>query len=324
MDFESPHFIKYQDAFNKNRQSRVFAPLADLYRKMGMTEKAMQILKDGLTFHPDYLLAYMIYAQCCLDIHKDSLAYETLKPFKNQAKENIQFQRIFGTSAYETGHFDEAILCYKAILFAFPKDEDAQEKLNSLLKMQSSSSLMKSTFVFTEENSFHEEKLNVSPLDANDEDGLHEWVQLEVKSPYEETSLIAPEIDSWNVAQGAIKSDDPVKYEEDQRTFFVAKVDLPKKEKPLKEEKKSASTPFMTHTLVELYLSQGLVDKAKEILTKMVELNPHDFVGLKKIEEIENSLLPDKSESTYAEVEEKYNKFLDLIRKKSKQVHFLK
>ena len=48
----SPLFLKYQADYEKNPRSRVFAPLAETYRKLGMTDKAMEILSQGIRFHP--------------------------------------------------------------------------------------------------------------------------------------------------------------------------------------------------------------------------------------------------------------------------------
>ena len=44
----SPLLVKYLRAYEQNPKSRVFAPLAEVYRKLGMKEKAFDILKRGL------------------------------------------------------------------------------------------------------------------------------------------------------------------------------------------------------------------------------------------------------------------------------------
>jgi hypothetical protein len=45
-------------------------------------------------------------------------------------------------------------------------------------------------------------------------------------------------------------------------------------------------TPLVTHTLVDLYCGQGHIEKALEVLEKILILNPHDEKTIKKISEI--------------------------------------
>ena len=42
---------KYQAEYDKNPRSKVFAPLADGYRKLGHLNQALVIVKNGLNFH---------------------------------------------------------------------------------------------------------------------------------------------------------------------------------------------------------------------------------------------------------------------------------
>ena len=113
----SPLLVKYLDAYEKNPKSRVFAPLAETYRKLGMRDKAFEILKQGIKNHPSYLMGYLGLAFCYKDIGKLELAYSTIRPFVESSRDNIRMQKLFGSICYELNYFEEALDTYKFLLF---------------------------------------------------------------------------------------------------------------------------------------------------------------------------------------------------------------
>ncbi|MDH5581073.1 MAG: hypothetical protein OEY33_04140 [Bdellovibrionales bacterium] len=128
----SPILIKYLKAYEQNPHSRVFAPLAETYRKMGMNDKAMRILRDGIKSNPDYVLGYLGLSFCYFDQGQFQLAYNTLRPFVNTNRDNLRLQKLFAQVCYRIGHLEEALETYKYILFINPRDEEAKERVSEL------------------------------------------------------------------------------------------------------------------------------------------------------------------------------------------------
>ena len=128
----SPLFLKYQAEYEKNPKSRVFAPLAEMYRKIGMADKAMEILARGIKFHPSYVLGYLGMASCYYDIQQYSLAYSTLKPFIEHNRDNLRLQRLFADSCVALGKKEEALDTYKYLLFILPKDKEVAELVTKI------------------------------------------------------------------------------------------------------------------------------------------------------------------------------------------------
>ena len=58
---------KLEQLHNQHPEGRYFVPLADRYRKLGMTEQAETLLRDGLRLHPDYLSAHIVLGGCLAD-----------------------------------------------------------------------------------------------------------------------------------------------------------------------------------------------------------------------------------------------------------------
>ena len=53
---------KLEARFRDNPKGRNFAPLADAYRKAGLIDNAIDLCQNGLKLHPDYVSAYIVYA----------------------------------------------------------------------------------------------------------------------------------------------------------------------------------------------------------------------------------------------------------------------
>jgi tetratricopeptide (TPR) repeat protein len=119
---------KYLEIYKKNRQSKVFAPLADIYRKLGMFEEAIRILKEGLKHNPEYSLAHLNLALCYLDLERYQLAYDVLRPLLEKNPENISMHRAFAESCLRLNQAEEASFYFEYLSFLCPKNDYFKEK----------------------------------------------------------------------------------------------------------------------------------------------------------------------------------------------------
>ncbi|MEO0191020.1 MAG: tetratricopeptide repeat protein, partial [candidate division WOR-3 bacterium] len=67
------------ERYNKDPKSRIFVQLADAYRKNNMVDEALEVLNQGLQYHPQYPLAHLILGKCYFD-----------KRMYNQAKDALE------------------------------------------------------------------------------------------------------------------------------------------------------------------------------------------------------------------------------------------
>lgn len=317
-DFLSPVFIKYQDAFDQNPRSRVFAPLAEAYRKMGMMDKAFKILKTGIRIHPDYILGHMTLAACYIDIDKFNLAYAALRPFVASSRDNIKLQKLFARCSFDVGNLEEALETYKYLLFINPKDEDSALKVTELekqfdkIKFGNEFEHNAVDLFARNDNLFDVDDLKIFPQ-LEEEETIADWVQLDITN---DTAGPQDGLDEWVMADSAheneIITDDELVVDvvnsEGDRTYQVDTADVPagnisdveavsvEDEKNAENDtvindqvQEKAAVPFVTLTLVDLYLAQGLRDKAKEVLLKIIALNPQDENCILKLSQIEAS-----------------------------------
>src|SRR5690606_35669981 len=120
---KSALLTKYLDLYNKKPTSRVFAPLAETYRKLGMYDEALNILKNGIRYNSTYPLGYIILGNCYYDLEKYDHAYEVVRPFVKTNLDNISLQKLFAQICEKINRPEEALETYKYLLFVNPKDE---------------------------------------------------------------------------------------------------------------------------------------------------------------------------------------------------------
>ena len=302
----SPLFLKYQAEFEKNSRSRVFAPLAESYRKVGMTDKAMEILSQGIRFHPSYTMGYLGLAFCYFDIRQYNLAYTTLRPLVESNRDNIRLQKLFADVCIEIGKKEEALETLKYLLFVNPRDRiiadlvlNLESEIESAYKPTHKPIFIPEANFNNQSEIFNVEQLSKPNANSNDFD---DWLTVDLKQDdknkthrnAEKSDLESDQYNNWNVKKGSVLFNDILKEQkkEESKTFHVH-LDL---ESGQATEKNSTqiefNTPLVTHTLVDLYCGQGHIEKALEVLEKILLLNPNDQKTIRKIKEIQELAQP--------------------------------
>lgn len=277
----SPIIQKYNKALAENPESRVFAPLAESYRRLSLHDRAFEILKEGIKRNPDYVLGYLVLASCYADKDEHQLVYTTLRPLVHNNRDNLRLQKLFAQSCLKLQHIDEALETYKYLLFMNPKDSEIAERVKELDNISPVAEPKPIEEEETDADQFHVEKLKVSP-----DDGLDSWVQKDFSKSEEKQD----DDEAWEVKRPEQEieiSDDEIELhdaDEDEREF---KVELIEEDSPRDViEQELEEGPVITHTLVDLYCAQGHFSKAIEILEKILALNPDDKLTQKKLEEV--------------------------------------
>jgi tetratricopeptide (TPR) repeat protein len=120
---------KLERRYAENPKGRNFAPLADAYRKAGQLDQAIELCKNGLERHPDYVSAYIVYGRCLVDKKDDTAADEVFHKVLSLDPENIIGLRVLGEIAERNSRFDQAVEWLTRLLNADPMNGDAAEAL---------------------------------------------------------------------------------------------------------------------------------------------------------------------------------------------------
>jgi tetratricopeptide (TPR) repeat protein len=274
----SPLIEKYSSAFEKDKTSRVFAPLAEGYRKAGLVNRAMEILKIGIRNNPSYLQGYISLASCYNDLGEHNLAYTALRPLISENRDNIRLQKLFAENCVELGHSEEALESYKYLLFLNPKDDEVSKMVSRI------EDSYLPTMEPTKTESLHFEIEDIDVLPERSKSSLDEWIKVDLKKEkHLETKEENSTPSDWSVEKASVikpklvlnLNDD---LEENSNEF----------EKGNEETSEVDEAPVITHSLVDLYINQGYLTKAKELLLKIIELNPNESTSKEKLEEVLN------------------------------------
>lgn len=133
-DQHPPHFREYLERFKEDPTSRIFAPLAEAYRRMGKVEEAIEICKKGLEHHPDFYGGRVALAKCYIDEKDFNSAKRELELVVASAPDNLMAQRLLGDMFLATDDKRAAIHAYKMALLLSPADVALSEKVYGLEK----------------------------------------------------------------------------------------------------------------------------------------------------------------------------------------------
>jgi tetratricopeptide (TPR) repeat protein len=288
---QSALLAKYFSMYKKNPRSKVFAPLAESFRKIGMLDDAFKVLKEGIRYHPNYVLGYIVLAHCYYDQEKYELTYNTLRPIIHKNADNIALQKIFAQACIHLGYLEEALDTYKYMLFMNPKDKFFAEQVRKLEddlmvghKKLSLDQLIKAP-----------EMENIPAPQGEDDD----WVQVDFNRPGttsdEEKPALPAETsaaeDEWvmkkpGIEEHPILKNETIKERSLEDDFYADEFEEYGDIEEVNDEEIPAGAPIVSHTLIDLYCAQQYYDKAIELLNKILELNPDDQASQKKLAQV--------------------------------------
>ncbi len=288
---------KYLNQYKKNPRSRVFAPLAETYRKIGMLDEALKTLKEGLKFHSNYQLALLVLGNCYYDMQEFNKSYEILKPITEKHVDNLKLYQLFAEVCLKLSLEDEALNAFKNVLFLNPYSEEAAVKVAELEE----SSKLKEKFEI-----IHDES---SPL-AIEQTVEEDWVAIDLSQNETNETVQEPlseedQLDNWAMNKDNLTDKEPVKE--------LVKDSIPAADDGVESVLSEEDEPFVTHTLVDIYIAQKHYPKAKDLLEKIIEADPNDEKSRNKLEQV-MAKLGDQPESYYKRLEKKYLGFLAKIR----------
>ncbi|MBC7429273.1 MAG: hypothetical protein H7336_11710 [Bacteriovorax sp.] len=299
-----------------------------------MTDKAMEILSQGIRFHPSYVMGYLGLSFCYYDLKQFNLAYSTLRPLVETSRDNIRLQKLFADVCIELGYKEEALDTYKYLLFINPRDKEVSLHVSTLEHSIEEQYKPVHQPIYIPESEFKSEYKTAKRAETNtqqlfDIDKLEnrpnssatdfdDWMALDLSRDKNPAKSEDP-YEFWNLKKGAgplePNSKKPVIEEpkiirsEPVLQSYVALDFSDDEEDDEKETTDSIvnEAPLVTHTLVDLYCGQGHIEKALEVLEKILILNPRDEKTIKKIFEIK-TLMGHENDQYSKLHEEKYEK----------------
>jgi tetratricopeptide (TPR) repeat protein len=123
---------KYEDILAKDPASYSFSHLADLYRKIGLTDDAIALSEKGIGLHPDYVGGYVALGRACFDKGLKERSREALEKVVKVTPENIGAQKILSQLYMEMDEPGLAEKSLRIILSMNPSDEESRLSLEAI------------------------------------------------------------------------------------------------------------------------------------------------------------------------------------------------
>ena len=165
-----PQQNKYKKILQENPTSKVFAPLADIYRKYAMFEQALDILQKGIRHNPDYIPGHLALARCHYDQGRYEECYAILKPLVGYNRDNLKMQGLFFQACEELEFWEEALDTGRHLHYLDPHNKEWAKRMRALEGKGEPDALSGRKRAL-----FPEEKLSVFPRDAD------EWTEYHFK-----------------------------------------------------------------------------------------------------------------------------------------------
>ena len=214
----------------------MFVPLAENYRVEALPHQALEILEEGLGYHPGLASALLVKARCLFDLRRFAEASVVCREILAANPANIKAQKLQAEIFVRLGQRRGAIQALTKVVSLFPQDLEAVKALEELEGLE--------TGVLVPP-----ERLSRASSDAPPT--LGRIVDFQVGS-FSETLASIPE----EVAP--------------QPPLAPPQV-LPQE---VAEEEGGMEPTFATRTIAELYLRQGLKCKALKVLRKILQEDP--------------------------------------------------
>jgi len=125
--------IEYlKERFEKSPDSRLFAPLADAYRKNGQLDEAIAILEEGIGKYPDYAIAHVILGKCYFDKGATERAKVEFEKVLELDPENMVALKMLGDILSAEGKKKEALEYYRKLISIDPTNKEVSKIISEM------------------------------------------------------------------------------------------------------------------------------------------------------------------------------------------------
>ncbi|MEA5113507.1 MAG: hypothetical protein VB050_05705 [Geobacteraceae bacterium] len=239
---------KFEDMLAKDPHSYCFAPLSELYRKIGLLDDALNVAKRGAAIHPEYIGGHIALGRAYFEKGLNADAKQSLEKVSKATPENLLAQKLLYRIYREEGNVPAAEKALQLLVAFNPEDLESREALDAIRR---SSAERESGECIVEEIEADE----TSSLAA---DTLPEIEQVQ-------------SFDLSDVVAGDVE--DPAEAGLPMEPDFFSEEFLESGESDI-AEKPVEAVPMSTATLAELYVSQGFYSKALDVYRQLESEDP--------------------------------------------------
>ncbi|HOW16626.1 MAG TPA: tetratricopeptide repeat protein, partial [bacterium] len=254
----------------------------------GLVDEAIDICKEGLEYHPNFVSGMVALARCYFDKGQYTAAIKELEKVVSDVPDNFLAQRLLAESYSLIGDAQNALKSYKMVLFLNPRDEEVK---SIVAGMESNSNRPSSDTVA--------EILGTNTAKEKQE-------EIELPPPLITNDI--PKFDLRNEIVDDLVNNSELGFEERPASQAFNVIG--------EEEQEKVLTDIGTSTMGELLEKQGHKEKALEVYKRIYErtMDPtikekikllETSLGIKGFEELPNDVYFDAVSEPNDQAEEK-------------------
>lgn len=258
---------RYEDLLAKDAKSLCFAPLSELYRKLGLLDDAISVARKGVAAHPDYPLGFLALGNACYAKGEPGEACQALEKAIELKPDHIQAMKLLSQIYVELGRIDAARNILGRVLHRDPEDMESTMLLNSIASAAPAAS---------QDDEILEELEIIEELEEVLEEEPHSA---------QATSAVQPSPATAPKPAAQI----PVSGPDDDDLWAIEDLEgEPESAEaaPAAACRPGAPDPLTTATLAELYVSQGFLEKALNIYRELLTAHPGNQQYRLRLEEL--------------------------------------
>jgi FimV-like protein len=283
--------------------SRAFLQLAEEYRRSGQFEEAIRVCQEGLARHPAYHTARISLGRTYLESGDLENARKTLADVLELAPENHLAGKLLAEVQRRLGDQTGAVETYRAILRHYPGDREVEALLNDLLQAADVTQRSDPTPDYLPEDvaapaaiapapehlSRAPEPISTAPESISEPPNPFSMPPEPISMPPDPFSSPPdppPPVESFMSPLPSMSPPAPAPSPSPQQPAPAARITATPPVDGFAVEEEEEPDALQTNTLAELYLRQGLVDRAIEVYRSMLQVDPGNVRARRRLDEV--------------------------------------
>ncbi len=234
----------------KDPRSLCFAPLAEIYRKLGLLDDAINLAKQGCEIHTDYVGGYMALGRAYFEKGMKAESKKALEKVVMAMPENLLAHKLLSQICIESGEIAAAESSLRTILSLNSSDTEARLILDSLAGTASQKTLS------------NEQETSTATLK-----GEIAAVRTGATLPLVEDETVLEDLEIIEELSEVVSCHE----DDNQALHYEIEESISPSQENISARDKD---PLKTVTLAELYVSQGFIERAIDIYQELVDILP--------------------------------------------------
>jgi tetratricopeptide (TPR) repeat protein len=252
---------KYEDILAKDPKSYCFAPLSELYRKLGLLDDAIGVAQRGTDVHPEYIGGYMALGRAFFEKGLREKSKECLERVVKATPENLLAQKLLFQIYSDEGSSPAAERALQFLVSFNPEDIESRLLLEAMRKSSA----------------------------PNDELGFIPDVAAETRGNMEGDVPPGEDVFADAILSSASElqlDTDSTENIDSEEMFLI----LDEADEAGESETPSSPSPLPTLTLAELYASQGFQRQALSVYEELLREDPENVTMLERVNSLRRCL----------------------------------